>query len=66
VNPSDLIRELEKLLDVANTVESYFHHQTLMNANLHLSEPRPSPLAAKHRIATDDLKQLIDDLKEQT
>jgi hypothetical protein len=43
----DNLREMEKAWDVLSQVDTYFHHQTEMNAKLHLAiSPRPSPLAA--------------------
>lgn len=61
----DLIRELEKVSATVKSADNYFHHQTKMNANLHMANPLPSPLAAAMDRASTSLVLLIGRLKKE-
>lgn len=52
MEPEDVIREVQKILDVLEVVDRHFTHEAEMNAALHMaSVVRPAPLAAAVKTA---------------
>lgn len=58
---ADLIRELEKALDVLKVCERHFSAEAEMNAALHMTDNvRPNPLAAAVYTAVGGLELALD------
>lgn len=65
--PVDLARELQKIADVVDVIDTHFQAEAQMNAAQHMATTvRPAPLAMATTGAKDDLHRLIAELEEET
>lgn len=66
MHTDDIIRELDKAIDIVALADEHFANEAKMNAALHMSaEVRPAPLASAITLTHANLKNLRERLSDE-